>query len=156
MVGVFGIRGQVKVRPTTDFLERFDVGHRVRIEGVGYEIRDVREQRDNLVLTLDLVADRSGAEALVGKVVMGPPSKPNLDKDEFFTQDLIGMQVVQGERVVGVVDDVLRMPAHDVLVVGDVLIPTVRQFVKKVDTKARRIEVELIPGMIEEDESDAD
>ena len=47
----------------------------------------------------------------------------------------------------GTVDDVERYPAQDVLVVGDIRIPAVKNFVLAVDLEARTIIVRLIPGM---------
>ena len=81
-------------------------------------------------------------------------SVPELDEDEYFTEDLLDLEVftTSGEKL-GVVDDVLPYPAHDTLQVGEILIPVVKQFVKKIDLEEGRIEVELIPGMRPDEEA---
>ena len=74
--------------------------------------------------------------------------RPELEEDEFTMAELTGLQVVttKGE-VLGKVDEVLPYPAHDILKVGETLIPLVKEFVKEVDVKGGRITVELIEGM---------
>ncbi len=74
-----------------------------------------------------------------------------MEEDEFLTEDLIGMRVITVEgQDLGEVEDVLRMPAHDVIQVGAVLIPAIKEFVKMVDFDTNSITVQLIPGMLEE------
>jgi 16S rRNA processing protein RimM len=51
-------------------------------------------------------------------------------------------------RDLGVVTEVLENPAHEILVVGDVLIPFVDEFVGEIDDEANVILVKLIPGML--------
>jgi 16S rRNA processing protein RimM len=73
---------------------------------------------------------------------------PQLDEDEYLTGDLVGLHVVTGMgEPLGVVNDVLATPAHDVLVVGEILIPAVKEFVKEVDIEGGRVVVQLIEGM---------
>ena len=50
-------------------------------------------------------------------------------------------------RPLGKVDQVLPYPAHDVLVVGKIMIPAVQEFVKEVDLEGKRIVVKLLEGM---------
>jgi 16S rRNA processing protein RimM len=70
-----------------------------------------------------------------------------------MTADLVGLQAVKSDgTVLGTVKDVMPAPAHDILIVNDIMIPADKQFVKKVDIKNVRIVVELIDGMLPEDE----
>ena len=73
-----------------------------------------------------------------------------MEENEFFTEDLIGLKVVTTDgQELGVVDDVLGAPAQDILVIGEVMIPAVKEFVKEVDLEAGLIRVELIPGFLD-------
>ena len=79
--------------------------------------------------------------------------RPPLEEGEYLTRDLIGLQAFTPEgEPLGKVDDVVAIPAHDVLVIGELLVPAVDIFVKQVDLEGRRIVLELIPGMRGEDE----
>ena len=69
--------------------------------------------------------------------------------------DMIGLKVVTLEgRELGSVDEVLAYPAQDILKIGEVMIPLVKQFVKSVDFEKATITVDLIPGMLPEDEEE--
>ncbi len=78
--------------------------------------------------------------------------KPILEEDEFMTEDLIGLRVVtESGELLGKVDDVQSFPAHDTLIVGTIMIPAVKAFVKDVDLASGQLVVCLIPGMRPED-----
>jgi 16S rRNA processing protein RimM len=152
IMGAFGIKGMVKVKILTDFAERFEVGRRVLIDGNWHTVDGAQVHKNQLVMKLSDIDDRSCAEDLYLHFLEAPEGeRPELEEDEFFTKDLIGLAVVttQGEAL-GYVDHVLGMPAHDVLVVGETLIPAVKAFVKKVDLTGKSITVELIEGMLSE------
>jgi len=149
IVGAWGIRGQVKVEPLTEFADRFKIGTRLRLGGHWVTVEDFSVHKGRPLLKLSGVDDMNAAEALQWQYLELEDAPPvELEEDEYLSEDLIGMQVTTtaGEQL-GRVDRVLPYPAHDVLQVGEILIPAVKQFVKKVDLKARRIEVELIEGM---------
>jgi len=149
IVGAFGIKGQVKVQPLTEFLDRFAMGTRVRVNENWSSIDSVSEHKSHLILKLAGVDDRNRAEELQWAYLeSSDTARPALGENEYLTQDLIGLRAftVNGEEL-GTVDDVVATPAHDVLVIGQILVPAVQQFVKEVDLKDRRIVLELIPGM---------
>ena len=74
--------------------------------------------------------------------------EPEADEDEFLVEDLIGLRVLdENGDDLGEVDDVIVNPAHETLVVGEILIPFVEQFVDAVDFDEEIVRVRLIPGM---------
>jgi len=98
------------------------------------------------------VNDADAAQALQWEY-LSAIGRPEVPEDEFLTSDLIGLEVVTSDgRRLGEVDQVLNYPAQDLLVVGEVMIPLIKQFVKDIDFDSKRITVELIPGMLGEDE----
>jgi 16S rRNA processing protein RimM len=149
IVGAFGIKGEVKVEPLTDFLERLHKGARLRLKDDWVTVESFRMHKHRPLLKLSGIDDPETAQALQWQVLESTSEEePELGEDEFLTDDLIGMKVVtvEGEEL-GEVDDVLPMPAHDVLQVGEILIPAVKEFVKMIDFDAETITVQLIPGM---------
>lgn len=151
IMGAHGIRGQVKVEVLTDFLERLEPGSRLKLDDAWIEVEKSHWHQDRLLLKLSGIDSRSDAESAYHKLLLAQKeAELDLDKDEYISQDLIGMVVkTTSGAELGTVDDVLLLPAHDVLQVGKILIPFVKQFVKDVDTRARVIAVELIDGMVE-------
>jgi 16S rRNA processing protein RimM len=150
IVGAHGLKGEMKVEVLTDFVEKLEVGRRLRLKNEWVNVTAAREQNGRLLLKLSGVEDVDTAKALFGQYLEVPEGeRPELDEDEYISADLVGLSVVTtGGKEIGKVTDVLLMPAHDVLVVGEVMIPAIKQFVKHVDLPNKRIVVELIEGML--------
>ncbi len=155
IVGAQGIKGEVKLDLLTDFVERLDKGRRVLVDGAWAQIVSSRWMGDRLIIGLDTIKNRNAAEAAQWQFVDAPGGKPELDEDEFMVDDLIGLMVVTTEgKELGKVDEVLPYPAHDTLVIGEVMIPMVKEFIKDVDLDKKAITVRLIPGMLGEEDSE--
>lgn len=80
--------------------------------------------------------------------------RSKLDEDEFLIDELVGMNVLSGEKVVGVVVGVSNNGANDLLSVksntGKIsLVPFVKAIVPEVDIKAKVVKVSDIEGLIE-------
>ncbi len=153
IVGAFGVKGQVKVQPLTDFWERFEKGTSLQLEGEEITVEEVFEHKGRLVLKLSGIDNIETAETFQFKYLSGSSAfVPTLAKDEYLTADLVGLTVVCSDgKELGVVKDVIASPAHDIIVVGEIMIPAVKQFVKKVDIKHGKMVVELIEGMLPEE-----
>ena len=149
IVGAFGLKGEVKVDPLTDFNERFRKGSRLRLKGDWVTVEGMREHKGRPLLKLSGIADATAAEALQWEYLEAHALEaPELEEDEYMVDDLIGLKVftMEGEEL-GEVDNVLDYPAHEILEVGEILIPLVKEFVKEVDLEKDLIRVQLIPGM---------
>jgi 16S rRNA processing protein RimM len=95
------------------------------------------------ILRLDVAADRTAIEALRGAELRVPRSAARaLEDDEYWADDLAGCSVFAGERDLGTVERMVAYPSCEVLVVGEHLIPMVRDAIRSVDVAARRIEVD--------------
>lgn len=149
IVGSFGIKGQLKVTPLTEFVERFDKGRTLYLEGEPLKIAASHFHKGQFLLSFKEIPDKTSADRLQWKELEADADLvPELEEDEFMTKDLVGLPVFTVEgRPLGKVDEVLPYPAHDILVVGHVMIPAVKQFVKEVDLEMGQIVVELIEGM---------
>ena len=102
------------------------------------------------IVRLEGCEDRDEAQLLQGReLTASRPQAPELEPDEWWVEDLEGCRVVDGGRVVGVVRRLLSLPSVDVLEVerpaeaGDLLVPLVGDAVRRVDTQAKEIEVDL-------------
>ena len=155
-----GIRGEVKVYPTTDDPERFleldevilDTGreHKIlKIEGVkffknqvilkfkGYDnINDIEKY-----LKKDLLVDREHAV--------------ELGENENFIADLIDMEVVTDEgKVLGTLSDVIETGANDVYAVKtpegkEILLPAIRDCILDVNVDEKRMTVHVMEGLLD-------
>ena len=108
--------------------------------------RELRVERragtdERPLVRLSGVSDRDAAAALRREPLLVPAAEAPLQEGEWLTEDLVGCEVPG----VGTVQRVIAAPSCDVLAVGDdeLLIPLVADAVKRVDTDARIIEVDL-------------
>ncbi len=148
IVGTHGLKGYLKLELLTDFPERLGIGSRLRLKDRWCEVEDAVVHKGRLMIKLEGVRDRNAAEALRGQTLEAVDARPELEEDEYMLEDLIGAEVYETDgSLLGTLDDVLAMPAQDVLVVGETMIPFVKEFVKKVDVDQNTITVQLIPGM---------
>lgn len=165
IVKAHGIRGEVKVLPETDDPERFLDFESVYVgtepgKVHEYTIKGIRFQPSSKGITVlasfDEVKTRNDADALVKSKLYVSESELELDSDEYFLYDLIGCTVLnREEEVIGVVKDVLEMPAQIVYLVSrtgksDVMIPAVDVFIEEVDLDKRRIVINSIDGLIDD------
>ncbi len=149
IVGAFGIRGQVKVQPLTDFPERFEPGRSLLLDDEPRKIVSAHWHRMQVRIQFEGLSTVEEADEIRGRTLyVAGEDLPELEKDEYLTRDLVGLKVVDvNYGPLGKVDRVLKGTAQDLLEVGEILIPTVKQFIKSVNLKEGRIEVELIEGM---------
>lgn len=150
VVGSFGLKGMLKIQPLTDFYERFDEGATITIAGKDFVVQDAELHRTQLRLKLKGITHIDDAEVLRWATISVPQDqRPELEEDEFYNADLLGstVQKTDGE-VIGKLDEIIASPGHDLLRIGEVFIPFIREFVKEVDLRSKVIKVELIPGFL--------
>lgn len=141
-----GIKGEIVVKSLTDDPTRFATGgvvHTDETPARRFEIRAARSHRDGALLALTGVTDRNTAEAMQGvSFVIAPAERRSLDTDEYWPDDLIGLEArdADGARL-GVIEDVVLGAAQDRLAVRTdtgvvVEVPFVAALVGEVDLAA--------------------
>lgn len=164
IVGIFGVRGEVKVRPLSDFAERFAVGATLYLgdEHSPHTITKARLRPGSHVLGLSGIESANDAERLRGQALAVPADAlVTLAPDQFFQHDVVGLRVehVNGAPL-GVITDILSMGPHDTYVVRDAqgierMLPAVKAFIKEIDLAAGVMRVEPIPGLFDENADEA-
>ncbi len=151
IVGVFGVRGWVKVYSETRPREQIFKYSPwfIEINGAVTEIDvlDGRVQGRGLIASLKGYSDSNAAKQLVGAEITIPEHMlPTAGKDEFYWSQLIGLSVVNMQGIeLGHVDSLFETGANDVLVVkGDRerLIPFTEFAVLEIDLDSGKITVD--------------
>ena len=151
----FGIRGEIKVKPYNRLTTWFDRAETVWLrarpedEPSPYRVLNTRRHQDFIVLTLDRVRDRNGADALKGAEAVAPEDQLEpLAADEFYWYQLIGLkaETESGEalgEVVRIEETSPELDGNDVLVAfgetGEVDIPATTDAIVRVDLAGGRI-----------------
>jgi 16S rRNA processing protein RimM len=155
-----GRQGEVAVEVLTDFPERFAERRRVfalDAQGARRELHleNFWPHKGRLVLKFAGVDSISEAETLVGAEVQIPgEERISLEAGAEYVSDLVGCAVVAGGREVGRVAEVQFGAGEAPLLVvrqgkQEHLIPLAAEYVTRIDTAGKRIEMELPEGMLE-------
>ena len=143
-----GIRGEVKVRSLSDNEERFKIGSKLFIGDEIVTIKRSYKQKAMLILGFEEYDNINDILKFVGKdLTIDEKDLGKLAEDEVYIKDLIGIIVTSNRQKVGEIVDVISgVYPNDVYVIktdgGEVLLPAIKNTIKKIDTEEKIIEVE--------------
>lgn len=155
-----GVRGEVKVFPTTDDVKRFKRLKEVILdtgkEELTLEIEGVKFFKQFVILKFKGYDNINDIEKYKGKsLYVTRANAVKLRKDEYFIADLQGLTVVdEEEQVIGTLRDVMETGANDVYIIDmtdgrEVLIPAIKECILQVDIEAGKIKVHMMDGLLE-------
>lgn len=154
-----GVRGEVKVFPTTDDAERFleleyvllDTGRELR----RLDIKNVRFFKNLVILKFDGIDNINDIEKYKGKDLWIPREEAQeLGEDEYYIADLQGLNVVLEDGTeLGTLRDVMETGANDVYIIdsnehGEVLLPAIKECILDVDLEKNTMTVHLMKGLL--------
>ena len=154
-----GVRGEVKVFPTTDDAERFleleyvllDTGRELR----RLDIKNVRFFKNLVILKFDGIDNINDIEKYKGKDLQIPREEAQeLGEDEYYIADLQGLNVVLEDGTeFGTLCDVMETGANDVYIIdsnehGEVLLPAIKECILDVDLEKNTMTVHLMKGLL--------
>lgn len=155
-----GVRGEVKVYPTTEGPERFldleyvllDTGRELR----RLEISGVKFYKNLAILKFKGIDNINDIEKYKGKDLwVLREDAQELREDEYYIGDLIGMDVfLEDESHFGILKDVMETGANDVYIVTkddgqEVLLPAIYDCILDVDVEKNRMTVHIMKGLLE-------
>ena len=155
-----GLKGEVKVYPTTDDPGRFRRLKKVILDNgkvsVDLEIESVKYFKQFVILKFKGLDDIEQVEKYrKASLYVTRDNAVRLKKDEFFIADLIDMKVVNEDgSPLGTLRDVITTGANDVYEValdegGTVLIPAIKECILDVDVENAVMSVHLLEGLLD-------
>ncbi|WP_339248198.1 ribosome maturation factor RimM [Bacillus sp. FSL R5-0523] len=164
IVNTHGIKGEVRVISKTDFAEeRYKPGNTLylfmdgRNEPVEVTVNTHRLHKQFHLLQFKERQNLNEVEELKNAIIKVPEEElGELNEGEFYFHEIIGCEVFTEEgELIGKVKEILTPGANDVWVIGrkgkkDALIPYIESVVKHIDVREKKIEVELMEGLIDE------
>lgn len=154
-----GLRGEVKVFPTTDDPNRFkklksvilDAGR----ETLELQVEQVKFFKQFVILKFKEFNNINEVEKYKGKgLFVTRENAVKLNPNEYFIADMIGMDVFTDDgNKLGILTDVLETGANDVYVVEteehkEVLLPAIKECILNVDITGRKMEIHLMEGLV--------
>ena len=155
-----GLRGEVKVFPTTDDAARFQTLKNVVLdtgmEKLDLEIQSVRFFKQFVIVKFKGIDNINDIEKYKGKsLFVTRENAVELEEDEYYIGDLIGMEVYtdDSEERFGVLKDVMETGANEVYIItsenhGEVLLPAIHESLLDIDVEAKKMKVHLMEGLL--------
>jgi len=166
-----GLKGALKLELYTDEPDlRFQPGSQVSLQvptdspwfGQQLTVKELRYYNNHPVVFFDGVDDRTAAESLSRAILWveyDPETRPS-EEDAWFDHQLVGLDVLRDDAVIGQIQRLDHLPAQDLIVVAtnggdEVLLPFVKQFVPEVNIESGFIRVTPPGGLFEPLEEDS-
>ena len=154
-----GIRGEVKVFPTTDDVNRFKKLKEVLLdtgkETLPLTIEGVKFFKQFVILKFKGIDNINDIEKYKGRDLWIPREEAQeLDEDEYYIADLLGMKVLlEDGSEFGTLKNVMETGANDVYIVdsvehGEVLLPAIKECILDVDIETNTMTVHLMKGLL--------
>lgn len=155
-----GVRGEVKVFPTTDDPNRFKRLKEVILdtgkEELVLEVEGVKFFKQFVILKFKGFDNINDIEKYRQKsLYVTRQNAVRLKKDEYFVADLMGMEVVDEQNAkIGVLKSVMETGANDVYVIAmtdgrELLLPAIKQCILNVDMESNVMQVHVLEGLLD-------
>ena len=154
-----GVRGEVKVFPTTDDVRRFKKLKDVLLEQKNGEkltlqISQVKFFKQFAIIKFQGYDSLNEVEHFRGlSLYVTRADAVKLEKDEYFIADLIGLTVFdESDAKIGELTDVMETGANDVYVIkrtdgSELLLPAIKQCILSVSVEERKMRVHVLEGL---------
>ena len=159
IVNTQGLKGEVRVYPYVDDINRFDDLESFYLNknfNEEFEVERVRYKGNMVIMKIKNVDRVEDAEKLRNKFMyVSREDSRELEEGEFFIADMIGMDVYTlDNNHIGTLKDVLQYAANDVYVIKsndgkEFLIPAITKFVPTIDINERKMIIDPIKGMLD-------
>ena len=162
IVNTHSLKGEVKVISSTDFEEeRFKKGSKLLITRGNQLIREVvvqsyRNHKNFLLVKFEGIDSVEEAEKLKNlQIKIDSDEVGELEENEFYFHQIIGCEVFdENDKNLGVIIDILTPGANDVWVIKgendkEILIPYIEDVVKKIDITSKKVNIEVMEGLID-------
>ena len=160
IVTAVGIKGEVKIysysNNESNYLKNTSlfIDNNKNIRAI--KIEDTRIHKGLPIIKFDGIDNRDDAELMVGnKLYIKSDNLGELPENTYYIKDLMGCVVYDNNNeIIGEITDVLQNSAQDLYKIKtkggkEILIPVVKEFVKRIDIDEKSIYVDLIPGFLE-------
>lgn len=155
-----GIRGEVKVYPTTDDVNRFDDLKEVILdtgkEHINLKVQGVKYFKNMVILKFKGIDNINDIERYKGKdLLVTRENAVPLEENEYYIADLIDMEVYDesGDKL-GVLFDVMQTGANDVYVIKlqsgkELLLPNIDDCILDVNIEEHKMKVHVLEGLMD-------
>ena len=158
-----GLKGDIRIKPRSDFPERFTKPGKRWIQKANEIPTEIILKKGKLipgksifVISIEGISNRISAEKIIGwSLVIPVDSRPSLENDEYHYFDLLGLEARIGSKksFIGYVTDLIK-GGNDLLEIElvegkKVLVPFVKEIVPEIEIKEKWLLINPPPGLLE-------
>ena len=165
IISLHGIKGEVKIFPTTDNIKRFndlkslyiltseDANENEFEDATIYESVGVKYIKNTCILKIKNFDTIEESTKLIGKsIYVKREDAIPLKSDEYYVVDLIGIKAYMKDEYIGNVKDVMKSKYYNLLVIDynnkELLVPMVCDYIEDIDIQKSIIKIKTIDGLI--------
>lgn len=152
-----GIRGNLKVYPLTDYIERFEELEWVYIEGYEekFYIKSIGYMSNIVLISFHDYENINFVEKFKGRYLLIDESqRRDLPEDTYYIADIIGLDVYTKDNdYIGRVKDIIQTGPNEVYIIEgidnkEIMVPAVKEFIPEISLSQGKIIIDPIEGMI--------
>ena len=160
ITGAHGVKGEIKVLPISADASNFHSLNKVFIKDIAYIVTSVRFVKNQALLKLDTINDRTTADTCKGNYVsITREQAVPLEKDTYYMEDIIGCDVFEKNEFTGVITDIIETGSNDVYDIDgsdgkyrrQILLPAIKSVVLNIDIVNKRIDVLIPKGLLDDE-----
>ena len=153
IVSTHGIKGELRIISDFEYKDKaFKVGTYLIIDDEKYLIKSYRKHKNYDMVTLNNFKDINEVLYLLKKKVYKLEDELNLNDQEILDSELMTYRVIDKNKNCGIIKEIFKAsPTNKIMRVEfehEVLIPLSSPMVKNISKKDKKVEVELIDGMM--------
>ena len=157
IISSHGIKGELKIFPLTDDINRFKYLKEVYIgeEKLPVQVVGVKFNKDKPIIRLKEFDNINQVLKFKDRYLyVDDENLIELEENEYFVFQLLGCKVENMEgKSIGVLEDIINTLSNDVYVIRhgekEYLVPAIKEFIKDIDIESKLIRIDPIEGMIE-------
>lgn len=159
IINAHGIKGEVKIFPLTDDIDRFYSLKKVYIEKNNsifpLTISNIRIHKNIVLATFNEIKNREQVEKYKGEFLnINREDAIKLAKDQYFISDLIGIMVYSLDGIlIGNIKEILQIGPTDIYVIKtnnkDILVPALKDIFQEIDINKKTAKADIPKDLME-------
>lgn len=149
IVNTHGIKGELRIISDFEYKEKvFIIGNKLYINDEEFIINNYRPHKKYDMVTFKGFKDILEVLKYKGKEVYFDRYDLNLNEKEFLDEDLIGLEVVYKNKIIGNIDNIERNSGSKLFIINDKLIPYKENFIECIEINKKKIILKNLEGLI--------
>jgi len=134
IVSTFGVKGELKVISDFKYQDRaFKIGSKILLNNIEHTITSIRRHKQYILITLDNIYDINKVLDFIGYNIYYAKDNLNLASNEYLDSDLINALVIDEDKKIGTINEIMDNGIYKLVKVNKIIIPLVDNYVIRFD-----------------------